>query len=181
MSRVAAIAAACTLWACAGTTSGPEQTPPAEFQAPGERISVIEFSLEGASISYAAPYEAFGLLVAELIAAELRDRGHRADAVPAGGTPTGDFIVSGRITRIDGGSRAARYWSGQYGGGAAKFGLEGYVEAVDQETRAPFSDERWAGTGPFGGESVSLVQRCVRQVARDIAEMIHTGKFRQLR
>jgi hypothetical protein len=181
MSRIATIVAVCALWACAGTTSGPEQAPASEFQVPGDRISVVEFSLDDAAISYAAPYDAFGLLVAELIAAELRDLGHRAEAVPTGGAVVGDFIVSGRIARIDGGDRATRYWAGSYGAGNAKFGVEGQVEAADRKERVAFSDERWAGTGPFGGDSASLVQRCVRAVARDIAEMIHTGRFRQVR
>jgi hypothetical protein len=173
------IATVCVLWACAGT-SGPERTAPSEYRIPGERISVLEFSLDGAAVSYAKPYDTFGLVIAEQIAAELRDLGYRADAVPTGGNPTGDFRVSGRITRIDAGSRAARYWAG-YGAGAAKFGLEGSVAAVDQDTQVTFSDERWAGTGVFGGESVSLVQRCVRQVARDVAEMIHTGQYTSVR
>ncbi len=106
---VALLCAAFLLGACAGP-SGPKQSEVMGYRASGEAISVIEFSQEGAYIHYNAPHDTFGLAIAEEIAGALRKEGHDADAVPAGGNPAGPIVVSGRILKIDAGSRATRNW-----------------------------------------------------------------------
>jgi len=162
--------------ACAGGPSGPERIETSGTAITRENISVVEFSLEGASIQYPESHVAFGLAIAEEIAGALRDRGHNAEAVPMGGAHSGHVVITGKVVRIDAGSRALRYWVG-YGAGAAKVGVEGSVTKVDGGEAGTFRHERWSGFGVFGGNSVSLVQKCVRAVGRDIAEMIDTGNY----
>ena len=43
---------------------------------------------------------------------------------------------------------------------------------------ATFSDERWSSMGVFGGNSISLVRKCLRAVGQDVAKMIDTGQYR---
>jgi len=168
-------AAAFTM-ACAGP-SGPKQIESSGFHLSEQALSVVEFDLEGATVTYNAPYETFGLAVAEEIAAGLRKRGHQAEAVSAGGEVKGSVVVTGRVKRIDAGSRATRYWVG-FGAGAAKFGVEGSVKEAQSGEVATFSDERWSGFGVFGGNSISLVRKCLRAVGQDVAKMIDTGQYR---
>ena len=154
----------------AGTlVSGPRVT--------GQPITVKEFTTEGAVIR-SEGVETFGLVLAEEIASELRRRGYQAEAIPASATARSSVVVSGRLTRVDGGSRALRYFV-SFGAGAAKFGAAGEVIGRDGARLVTFSDERWSGWGVFGGSSQSLLQKCVRSVGADIAEMIDTGKYRQ--
>lgn len=173
------VSIAWVLAACAGS-SGPERSASTGYRASGEAITVVEFSKEDAWIHYDAPHHVFGLRVAEEIAGALRERGHRAEAVPASAVPGNPIIVRGRIVLIDGGSRAARYWAG-FGAGAAKFGVKGSVQGADGAELARFADERRAsGTWSYGGgSSMKLVQKCLRVVAEDVAEMIDTGQYRE--
>src|SRR5438046_5004110 len=85
-------------------------TGPRAGLSAGDPISVREFAVEGALISYDAPYDAFGQILAEEIAGRLREEGHRAEAVGIGAEVSTPLTVSGRVTRIDAGSRAMRYF-----------------------------------------------------------------------
>jgi hypothetical protein len=174
--RTALLCAAFLLGGCAGP-SGPEQSEVPGFKVSSEAISVVEFSQDGAWVHYNSPHDTFGLVVAQQIADYLRQKGHSAQAVPAGAAPVGPIVVTGRITMIDAGSRAARYFAG-FGAGAAKFGVAGSVQNAQGEEIASFSDERWSGWGIFGGSSTSLVQKCMRSVGRDVGQMIHTGEYK---
>jgi len=156
---------------------GPKRATVPGPQVGGQRVTVVEFTPVAAT-NYDAPTGSLGLALAEEIAGELRRQGHTAEAIPAGGQPTGDVIVRGRLVRVDGGSRAQCYWVG-FGAGAAKFGTAGDVLKRDGTQLASFADERRSGFGIFGGATETLMQKCVRQVGRDIAEMVHTGEYRQ--
>ena len=128
-------------------------------------------------ISYNAPHDTFGLAVAEEIASALRKQGYDANAVPARGHAAGPIVVTGRVLLIDAGSRATRYLVG-FGAGSAKFGVSGIVRNAQGQELARFSDERWSGFGVFGGNPITLVQKCLRAVGNDVARMLHTGKYR---
>jgi len=176
---IALLCAASFLVACAGQSgpSGPQQAESSRFRLSGQAISVLEFSLARAMVTYNAPYDTFGLAIAEEIAAELRKRGHQAEAVPAGGEVKGSILVMGDVERIDAGSRSTRYFVG-FGAGSAKFGVDGSVKEAQGGEVATFSDERWSGFGVFGGSSTSLVRKCLRAVGQDVAKMIDTGQYR---
>ena len=144
----------------------------------GERIAVMEFSTEGTRVAYSEPHETFGLALAEEVAEELRKRHHDAVAVPAGGTLSADVIVNGRMTRIDGCSRALRYWVG-FGTGAAVFGAQGEVSKTDGTRMATFWDEHASGWGVFGGASSTLLQKCLKRTGAEIAKMVDSGNYQQ--
>ena len=174
--RLLALTAAMLLVsACAGP-SGPGSVETKGVPLGDTKVTVLEFSQEGAAIRFNAPHDTFGLMVAEEIAAGLRASGHDAEAVPAGARPASGTVVTGRVTRIDAGSRALRYMVG-FGAGAAKFGIEGKVVDAGGKELGTFSHERWSGFGIFGGNSVSLVQKCLRTVGLDVAKMIDTGVY----
>ena len=166
---------ACASWACGGA-SGPSRVPTGEYPVAAASVAIVEFDLTGATVRYNEPTEAFGLAIAEQIAGALLEKGIEADVAPAGQTAAADLVVSGRITRIDAGSRSQRYWVG-FGAGSAKFGVVGTVRESDGKKVATFSHERWSGFGVFGGNSASLVQKCLRAVGRDVAKMIETGSY----
>ncbi len=44
--------------------------------------------------------------------------------------------------------------------------------------RAVRAEERGSSFGIFGGSSSALLQKCLRVLGRDIAQMIETGKYR---
>lgn len=172
---VAASLALLVAAACAGP-SGPDTAATQGTPLPDGKVSVLEFTQDGAQVSYGESTDAFGLTVASEIASALRKRGHDAEAVPRGGAPDGDVLVKGRILRIDGGNRATRYLVG-FGAGAAKLGVEGEVERADGASLGSFSHERWAGMGVFGGATAALMAKCQRAVSHDVAEMIATGQY----
>lgn len=145
----------------------------------GQRIAVAEFTTEGATVAYQEPVDAFGLQLASQVASELRNRGYTAEVFSASQEPEGDVVVRGRFTLIDGGSRALRYWVG-FGAGAAKLKVAGDVVRANGESVASFSTGRGSGFGIFGGSSAGLLEKCMRGVARDLASMIDSGKYRQL-
>ena len=146
----------------------------------GEQITIIEFSVADAVwINYDAPHEPVGMILAEEIAGDLRRRGRLAEAIPAKATPHGDIIVSGRVTRINGGSRAKRALIAM-GAGHASFGAEGEARRPDGSKVARFTTERGtAGKGWFGGSNEENVDRCIRRVGLEIAEMIDTGQYEE--
>ena len=160
--------------ACAGP-SGPSTQATGTHTLSSGTIAVVEFDQAGADVHYNGPHDSFGLVVAEEIASRLGKLGHSAKAVPAAGRHNAQTVVTGRITRIDGGSRATRYWVG-FGAGAAKVGVAGSVREGNREV-ASFSHDRWSGTGVFGGASASLLQKCLRAIGADVAKMIDKGQY----
>ena len=72
------------------------------------RVAVVEFTVaEDAKIArYNAPYDTIGRELADWIVERLQRRGRNAAVVPAGTVPEADLIVTGEITRLDGGSAA---------------------------------------------------------------------------
>lgn len=146
-----------------------------------EPITVVAFTVEPAGVRYEGAVDAMGIRLADEIADALRRKGRTAQAVPA---PPGDVrgtIVRGRITTIDGGSRAERFWVG-FGAGGASVATDGEaVRAGDGRRIAPFKAVRSSSgmADMFGGESRALVDKCVRAVAEDIAEMVDTSRYEE--
>ena len=87
------------------------------------------------------------------------------------GAAAGDktLVVRGRVTSMDPGSRAARYWAG-FGAGAARTGIA--AEVVDGATGKVllrFQQERRSGTGAAGGSYENLLERNLRKIGEDAA------------
>jgi hypothetical protein len=90
----------------------------------------------------------------------------------AGGGATkqaGALLLRGKVLEMDPGSRAARYWGG-FGAGAARTKLQGeVVDAASGKVLLRFTQERRSGVGVGGGGYVSLLQRNLRTIGRDLA------------
>jgi hypothetical protein len=144
---------------------------------PSVGIQVFEFGLGGAEVTnYDGPTSTYGLQVAEAIVAELRKKGLNAQAAARGSSRTGQLIVDGEITKIDGGSRAKRYLV-SFGAGAARFAVIGKVARPNGDPVGEFADERWSGVGMFGGDAGELLLRSLGEIGSDVAEMVQTGKY----
>jgi len=178
--RLASGLALALLGAC-GPKSPPQPAPAGV--APlvrGSTVAVREFPIAADAItSYRGARDAFGLIIAEEIARELRERGHEARAIRADAPTSAPIVVVGRITMLDGGSRGLRYWVG-FSAGAAKLGVVGEVVRDDGQRVGTFTDERWSSFGKFGGASQDLLEKCARTLGKDIAEMVDTGEYRRL-
>lgn len=82
------------------------------------------------------------------------------------------LVIRAKVTSMDPGSRAARYWGG-FGAGAAVVKMEG--EIVDGKTNkvlARFTQERRSGFGIGGGNSVTLLRRNIRAIATDVGNLL---------
>jgi|SRR5688572_27927797 len=92
------------------------------------------------------------------------------DAKPGKGE--GTLIVRGKVLEMDPGSKAARYFAG-FGAGAARSKISG--EIVDAKTKAvlvKFTQERRSGVGMMGGDYVGLMNRNLRAIGEDVANIL---------
>jgi hypothetical protein len=173
---------ALVLLAACGPKAPPVSTASVGPLVRGSQVTVEEFTVaDDAILSYRGPRDALGLILAEQVARELRERGHDARAIAARAVApaSAPVRVVGRITMLDGGSRGLRYWVG-FGAGAAKLGVAGDVIGAGGARVGTFSDERWSAVGRFGGASQDLLEKCARTLGADIAEMIDTGEYRRV-
>jgi hypothetical protein len=90
-----------------------------------------------------------------------------------GGGGRGTLIIRARMTKLDPGSRAARYWAG-FGAGAVKIQLVGeIVDGNSKRVLVRFRQERRSGFGAFGGGYEELFTRTARQIGGDIAGLVN--------
>jgi hypothetical protein len=92
------------------------------------------------------------------------------DAKPGKGA--GILIVKGKVLEMDPGSKAARYFAG-FGAGAARAKVTG--EIIDAKTKAvlvKFTQERRSGVGMMGGDYVNLMNRNMRAIGEDVANIL---------
>ena len=88
------------------------------------------------------------------------------------GKDAGTLIVRAKVLEMDPGSKAARYFAG-FGAGAARAKVSG--EIVDAKTKAvlvKFTQERRSGVGMMGGDYVGLMNRNLRAIAEDVANIL---------
>src|ERR1700681_190060 len=85
---------------------------------------------------------------------------------------TGTLVVRGKVTRMDPGSRAARYWAG-FGAGAAKTEISGEVaDAATGTVLLRFVQERRSAVGTAGGDYESLMERNLVTIGNDIGAVL---------
>ena len=83
------------------------------------------------------------------------------------------LVIRARLTKLDPGSQAARYWGG-FGAGAVKIEMTGeVVDASSRKTLIRFKQERRSGFGAFGGGYGELFARTARQIGGDIADLLN--------
>ena len=83
------------------------------------------------------------------------------------------LLLQTRITRIDPGSQAARYW-GSFSAGAAIVEMTGQIS--DERTKTvlvTFRQERRSGWGLLGGGYHAVLDRTIRQIGGDIAGLLN--------
>ena len=83
------------------------------------------------------------------------------------------LVVLVRLTKLDPGSQAARYWAG-FGAGAVKIEVTGdIVDARSRTVLVRFKQERRSGFGLFGGGYGELFNRTARQIGGDVADLLN--------
>lgn len=83
------------------------------------------------------------------------------------------LVVVVRLTKVDPGSQAARYWGG-FGAGAVKIEMTGeFVDASSRKILVRFKQERRSGFGMFGGGYGELFTRTARQIGGDVADLLN--------
>jgi hypothetical protein len=87
--------------------------------------------------------------------------------------PGKTLVVRARLTKIDPGSQAARYFLG-FGAGAVKIAIAGeIIDGSSGKVLVRFVQERRSAFGAFGGGYSELFQRTARQIGGDIGELIN--------
>jgi hypothetical protein len=84
----------------------------------------------------------------------------------------GELRVRGKVTEMDPGSQAARYWAG-FGAGAARTEITG--EVVDGATGAVllrFKQQRRSGAGALGGNYGELLDRNLITIGEDLGNVL---------
>jgi hypothetical protein len=103
--------------------------------------------------------------------AGLAQKAQRKIGVKAGAERT--LIVRARLSKLDPGSRAARYWAG-FGAGAVKIEMTGEIlDASSKKTLVRFRQERRSAFGAFGGGYDELFTRTARQIGEDVAGLLN--------
>jgi Domain of unknown function (DUF4410) len=83
------------------------------------------------------------------------------------------LVVRARLTKVDPGSQAARYFLG-FGAGAVKIAIAGeIIDRSSGKVLVRFAQERRSAFGAFGGGYGELFQRTARQIGGDIGELIN--------
>lgn len=83
------------------------------------------------------------------------------------------LVIRARVTKLDPGSQAARYWAG-FGAGAVKIAMTGeIIDAASKKTLVRFKQERRSAMGAFGGGYQELFTRTAHQIGGDIASLVN--------
>ena len=83
------------------------------------------------------------------------------------------LVILARLSKLDPGSQAARFWGG-LGAGAVKIEMTGeVVDASSRKILVRFKQERRSGFGVFGGGYGELFTRTARQIGGDIADLLN--------
>jgi hypothetical protein len=83
------------------------------------------------------------------------------------------LVIVARLTKLDPGSQAARYFGG-FGAGAVKVEMTGdIVDARSRKVLVRFKQERRSGFGVFGGGYGELFIRTAHQIGGDIAGLLN--------
>jgi len=169
------------LTACSGSNT--------KVLVPGTRIAVEEFTVaDDAAIRRFddGPLEDVGTRIAEASARYLQARRCKATAVPVATNelPT-DLIVSGWVTKIDGGNlggRRARVvlwifcWPcglATMNAGAAWFTVEGVVHRPDGTVVGRFETKGKGG----GGSHEHATNQATQRIGASIAQMVYLGEY----
>jgi hypothetical protein len=83
------------------------------------------------------------------------------------------LVIRARLTKVDPGSQAARYFVG-FGAGAVKIAIAGeIIDRASGKVLVRFAQERRSAFGAFGGGYAALFERTARQLGGDVAGLIN--------
>jgi len=139
-------------------------------------------SAETTAVSrYEGPAEPIGRAVADQVALALNKRKRDATVLEADNVGGFDTIVSGRVTRLDGGNRAARALIG-LGAGGASCAADGEIRKADGTVLGTFSVARKRKSAGwfwirFGESDERQLNSCAQAAGNSIAESIDHGTW----
>lgn len=91
----------------------------------------------------------------------------------AGANSGKTLVIRARLTKVDPGSQAARYFLG-FGAGAVKIAIVGeIVDGSSGKTLVHFAQERRSAFGAFGGAYGELFARTARQLGGDVGGLVN--------
>ena len=118
-------------------------------------------------------YKAVQLALQRMKPAFIQGTAEKAKRKTSGNAPGKTLVIRARLTKVDPGSQAARYFVG-FGAGAVKIAIAGeIVDRASGKVLLRFAQERRSGFGAFGGGYSTLFERTARQLGGDVAELIN--------
>ncbi|HKP05275.1 MAG TPA: DUF4410 domain-containing protein [Chthoniobacterales bacterium] len=118
-------------------------------------------------------YKAVQLALQRMKPAFIQGVGEKAKRKTSGNAPGKTLVIRARLTKVDPGSQAARYFVG-FGAGAVKIAIAGeIVDRASGKVLMRFAQERRSGFGAFGGGYSTLFERTARQLGGDVGELIN--------
>lgn len=172
-------AAAC-ITGCAARASAPEPTSPLATHD----IVVREFDTTGAEVYRMEndDIRPLGVGLAKAIAGIFEwwdeENWHEGKTRydPNAEPGPGRILIEGRITYIDGGSRAMRYFIG-WGAGNVQVWAKGRVVGADGAVLADFVSEQSCSRAMAGGDYETLLQDCLDAIAYEVGEIVMAEGF----
>ena len=118
----------------------------------------------------------------EAVREEFKEEGSRLSVVgpeSSAGSAPGALLVKGRVTRMDPGSQALRYWVG-FGAGKSTVEVAGEViDMASNKTLLRFKHAKASGIGGLGGDYQKFLTDDTHDVGEDVAKMLlHFGERR---
>lgn len=104
---------------------------------------------------------------------DLRRKAGANEVASRPGLKPNTLVIRARLTKMDPGSQAARYFGG-FGMGAVKVMILGeIIDAASAKTLVRFRQERRSFFGVFGGGYGELFARTARQIGGDVAGLLN--------
>jgi hypothetical protein len=138
-------------------------------------IAVETFDTRGVKLPPAneKTYQAVQLALQRMKPAFIQGVSEKAKRKTSANAPGKTLVIRARLTKVDPGSQAARYFVG-FGAGAVKIAMIGEViDAASRKVLVRFAQERRSGFGAFGGGYGTLFERTARELGEDVAEIIN--------
>ena len=149
------------------------------FNAAGyDAIAVESFDTAGVVLpnpkdnTYAAVEKALRSIKPAFMAGLEQNARRKIDASSLGAGKGRTLVIRARLTKVDPGSQAARYFLP--GAGAVKIAMAGeIIDGSTKKTLVRFKQERRSAVGAFGGGYEALFTRTARQIGGDIASLVN--------
>jgi hypothetical protein len=138
------------------------------------QIAVESFDSGGVKLPPANEntHQAVLLALQRMKPAFIQGVGEKAKRKTSSNAPGKTLVIRARLTKVDPGSQAARFWVG-FGAGAVKIAMIGeIVDAASGKVLVRFAQERRSSFGAFGSYG-PLFERTARQLGGDVAEVIN--------